>query len=305
MRTIIRSGSSKYLVAFADRPEPVVGPDEILVAVERFSLNRGELALLRHRPDGWMPGQEIVGTVIAEAVAGDGPPAGARVVALVPGGGWAERVAITATATATLTDKIDLSFATALPLAGLTALRTLRLCGPLLGRSVLLTAGAGGVGQLQIQLAVIAGAQVTAIIRDQAMRDRIAATIPSAHLVDRLDACDDRFDVVLDSIGGDMLGSAFKRLRPDGQVVSFGNSAGAGSAFSIFDFIGAEGTTLRTYFSYHHSNPVADDLASLVRLGHLEKLRLIAATVRPWNRIEDALGAMLSDAPKTKQILTL
>lgn len=305
MRAIVRSGSAERLVAFADRPEPVVGQSQILVGVERFSINRGELALLRNRPDGWMPGQEIVGSVLAGAASGTGPLPGTRVVGLVPGGGWAERVAVDATAAAMLPSEIDPALAVTLPLAGLTALRTLRLCGPLLGRSVLLTAGSGGVGQIQIQLAALAGAQVTAVIRDRPMRDRIAAAIPSARLLDRLDASEDRFEIALDSIGGAMLSAVFKRMRPDGLIVSFGNSAGERTSFSIFDLVGAEATTLRTYFSYHRAEPAADDLTALVRFAAQERLRLIAAVVRPWDRIGDALGDMLADGPKTKQILTL
>jgi NADPH2:quinone reductase len=66
----------------AELPEPKPAPDEVVVAVEAFSLNRGELALLAARPAGWRPGQEIAGTVVVPAADG-GPPAGARVAAVV------------------------------------------------------------------------------------------------------------------------------------------------------------------------------------------------------------------------------
>jgi NADPH:quinone reductase-like Zn-dependent oxidoreductase len=57
----------------------------------------------------------------------------------------------------------DISAAAALPLAGLTALRMLRLAGGVTGRRILLTGTSGGVGHYVVELAASAGAEVTAI----------------------------------------------------------------------------------------------------------------------------------------------
>src|SRR5438552_3672963 len=67
--------------------------DQAVVEVAAFSVNRGELALLAARPEGWRPGQEIAGRVIAAATDGSGPALGDRVAGLVEGGGWAQHVA--------------------------------------------------------------------------------------------------------------------------------------------------------------------------------------------------------------------
>ncbi len=66
------------------------------VAVQAFSLNRGELRSFRNNEEGWIPGQDVSGIVLQQAADGSGPPAGARVVALTDEFGWAERVAVPA-----------------------------------------------------------------------------------------------------------------------------------------------------------------------------------------------------------------
>src|SRR5436190_7531422 len=85
MLALIRDGQHDPPVALGDVAEPEAGPDEALVEVRASSLNRGELALLSTRPDGWRPGQDIAGVVTEPAASGEGPPTGTRVVGLVEG----------------------------------------------------------------------------------------------------------------------------------------------------------------------------------------------------------------------------
>jgi NADPH:quinone reductase-like Zn-dependent oxidoreductase len=76
----------------ADRGLP--GSGEALVAVQAFSINRGELDLLQTRTGRWRPGQDIAGVVVEPAADGSGPAPGTRVVALVEQAGWAELAAV-------------------------------------------------------------------------------------------------------------------------------------------------------------------------------------------------------------------
>src|SRR6266550_7702419 len=69
---------------------PTPAADEALVAVRAFSINHGELALLKTRTNQWRPGQDVAGVVVEPAADGSGPPPGSRVVALVEEAGWAE-----------------------------------------------------------------------------------------------------------------------------------------------------------------------------------------------------------------------
>src|SRR5467141_2383261 len=144
--------------------EPSATHDEAIVEVHAFSLNRGELALLASRPEGWRPGQDIAGVVVQAAADGSGPKEGTRVVALVDGAGWSQRVAAPTARMAVLPDNISFASAATLPVAGLTALRVVRLGGALLGRRALITGAAGGVGRFAVQLAALAGAEVTGVV---------------------------------------------------------------------------------------------------------------------------------------------
>jgi NADPH:quinone reductase len=162
MLALVNTPNGKAPVELRQVPEPAPGLHEALVAVQAFSLNRGELRSFRNNKEGWIPGQDISGIVLRQAADGSGPPAGTRIVALMDEFGWAERAAVPAQRVAVLPDTISFAAAAALPVAGLTALRTLRHGAPLLGKRVLITGAAGGVGHLAVQLAARSGARVTA-----------------------------------------------------------------------------------------------------------------------------------------------
>ena len=97
---------------------------EALVEVRAFSINRGELRMLRTAADGWRPGWDFAG-ILRSDVDG-GPKAGARVVGIRQGGTWSERVTVPEGSMAELPDGVSFTQAATLPTAGLTALRTLR-----------------------------------------------------------------------------------------------------------------------------------------------------------------------------------
>ena len=147
----------------SEAPEPTTAPDEALVRVEAFSINRGETFLLERPRHDWRPGRDISGRVIRAAADGSGPAPGARVVGHPQQGGWAQLAGVPSTALAVLPDVIDVAQAAALPLAGLTALRLLRASGAVAGLRVLLTGASGGVGHYVTELASAAGASVTAV----------------------------------------------------------------------------------------------------------------------------------------------
>src|SRR3954467_5196583 len=93
MLAIVNTPGGAEPVAIREVAEPELQPNEALVAVRAFSLNRGELRLFQVRPEGWRPGQDIAGVVLRAAGDGSGPPDGTRVVALCDQAGWAERAA--------------------------------------------------------------------------------------------------------------------------------------------------------------------------------------------------------------------
>src|SRR6516225_7613965 len=157
MLAVVNTPKGSAPVERRDVPEPRPAANEALVEVRAFSLNRGELRLFQIRSEGWRPGQDISGVVLQPAADGSGPTTGARVVALTDNAGWAERAAVPAHRIAVLPDSVRFEDAAALPVAGLTALRTLRHGAPLLGKRVLITGAAGGVGHLATQIATRSG----------------------------------------------------------------------------------------------------------------------------------------------------
>src|SRR6266849_4056993 len=182
MLAIVNTPGGPEPVAIREVAEPEPQSNEALVAVHAFSLNRGELRLFQVRPEGWRPGQDIAGVVLRAAADGSEPAAGTRVVALTDQAGWAERAAVPSHRMVPLADNVSFAAAAALPVAGLTALRTLRHGAPLLGKRVLVTGAAGGVGNLAVQLATRSGARVTAIVGN-AERGRVLDGLGAAEVV--------------------------------------------------------------------------------------------------------------------------
>src|ERR1700732_4494619 len=116
MLAIVNTPRGPDPIAIREVAEPELQPNEALVAVHAFSLNRGELRLFQVRPEGWRPGQDIAGVVVRAATDGRGPAAGTRVVALVDQAGWAERAAVPSHRIAPLADNV--SFAAGASVAG-------------------------------------------------------------------------------------------------------------------------------------------------------------------------------------------
>jgi len=292
MLALVNTPAGSAPVELRDVPEPRPAADEALVEVHAFSLNRGELRLFQIRPEGWRPGQDISGAVLQQAADGSGPKAGTRVVALTDNAGWAERAAVPAHRMAALPDNVRFEEAAALPVAGLTALRTLRHGAPLLGKRVLITGAAGGVGHLAVQIAARSGARITAIVggpeRGRHLRGAEA-------IVEGIDQAQGPFALILESAGGASLAAAIARVEAKGTIVIFGNSSGEPTSISFRDFAEHPNARIQSfsYFTSEAEERFAPDLALLASLVGEGSLKPILVE-RSWRNLAE-IGPQLRD----------
>src|SRR5437763_8401509 len=113
MRAIVATGRADRPTELREVDEPSPRGDEALVAVQCFSVNRGETRRLTSAPDGWRPGWDVAGTVLEPAHDESSPGAGERVVGFmsIDAGGWAERVAVRTDRLTRLPDEVSAAHA--------------------------------------------------------------------------------------------------------------------------------------------------------------------------------------------------
>jgi NADPH2:quinone reductase len=301
MRALVPTNDER-LVEIAEVAEPKVGDGQILVGVEAFSVNRGELFLLAAPRPHWRPGQDVAGTVVRSAEGG--PPAGTRVVGLADWEGWAERVAVPTTRVAALPDGLSTTAAAALPLAGVTALRVMRRAGSMIGQRLLITGASGGVGHFATQLAANAGAEVTVVTRSEERGARLAE-LGAASVVHDVDEADGRFDVVFETVAGEVFTAALRKVKPDGQLFWFGQASTRPITVPFGTAMASHGVRIEV-FSYHYT-PAArdDDLATLVRLVSKGRLHVEIGREASWEHASTVLADLKDRKIRGKAVLTL
>ena len=240
---VIHENGGPDVLRYQDVPDPECPDGCVVVDAEAISIEGGDL-LARARGD--LPAApHIVGYlsagVVSEVAAGvDGPAVGDRVVALNFAGSHAARRIAPAVMTWPIPDGLDAARAASVPVAFGTAYECLFTAGNLAdGQTVLIHAGAGGVGMAAIQLAKQAGATVISTASSDEKLERLKSfgldhgiNYATGNFVQRTNELTDSrgVDVVLDSIGGQNLVDSVGVLAYRGTLVSVGVAARAGSA---------------------------------------------------------------------------
>jgi NADPH:quinone reductase-like Zn-dependent oxidoreductase len=304
VRAIVVDQSAPGRVAIHEVADPEPDREEALVEVNAISLNRGEVNRILTAHDGWRPGWDVAGRVLRAAPGS--PPEGTRVVGLVAGAGWAERVAVPAGQLAALPDGVSDAEAAALPVAGVTALRLLRQGPDILGRRVLITGAAGGVGRFAIQLAHRGGAHVTAVVgrpeRAAGLRELGADEVVVGH-----QAVEGRYDLVLESVGGDSLATLVRHVDPSGTLVMFGSSSKEPTTFDVRDVYLAGAIRLVGFTLFHalRGDPPARDLKFLAGLVAAGELDAQVAAESSWEQLPEALERLNGRTVPGKLVLRL
>jgi len=230
---ITRHGGPEVLQV-QERPNPPLRPGCVRIEVAACGVNFADtMARTGLYPDAPKPptvvGYEVAGTVseVADGVAGI--ELGARVMAGTRFGGYASEVVAPAADVVPLPDALSFEQGAAIPVVYATAWAALLGFGSLrAGESVLIQAAAGGVGIAATQLAKRHGAQVHGTAspgKHDAIRSNgvdVAYDYTKSGWDNELN---DRFDVILDAIGGGSFKRSYRMLRVGGRLVAFGASA--------------------------------------------------------------------------------
>jgi NADPH:quinone reductase len=289
MRALVADPSASPAVSLADVPEPSPGPGQLLVRMEAASINRGEIRSAARQPAGTVLGWDIVGSVVTVGEGVSGFEVGQRVLAVSPDGGtFAEVAAVPAVWTTPLPSATDPVLASTLPVAGITAMNILRIGRVHAGDRVLITGAAGGVGLLTVQIALDAKATVTGQASSE-QRAAVVRGLGADALIHPGDGSpvEGEFDLVLDAIGGPMLGPLLRTIPIGGRMVVYGNSADAESTFRVEDFYPKAITIYG--FRVFQSVPPEQGVKDLATLAEQVAESRIKVTVQATAPLTDAL----------------
>ncbi len=223
-------------------PDPEPGRGEIRVRVHAAGINRADLIQRRGAypaPPGWparIPGLEYAGTVESVGSEVDSWAVGDRVMGLVGGGGYAERVVVHEREATEIPDALSFEEAAAVPEVFITAHDAVfEQLGLRMGETVLIHAVGGGVGTAALQLAKAAGARVIGTSRTASKLDRarehgldVAIDTSAGEFVDAvLEATDGRgVDLVLGLVGAPYLSGNLECLASRGRMIIVGLTGG-------------------------------------------------------------------------------
>ncbi|MBF6176556.1 quinone oxidoreductase family protein [Nocardia blacklockiae] len=222
MRKIRFSGHPESV----EQPRPAAGPGQLLVRAEVVGVHVGVLRMLRSG-DAADPGGEMVGTVVAVGTGVSKSWLGKRVGGVVFEGVYAEYVVAAPALVTELPAGVDAADGLALVRGGLVAMGAVRAGRCAKGDTVLVTAAASGSGHLAVQIARALGA--TRVVGAVGSPDKaeFVRECGADAVVGYTEPWDDRFDVVVDGVGGDLVGRGVAALAPHGRFVAY--SAGGGT----------------------------------------------------------------------------
>ncbi|WP_159801714.1 NAD(P)H-quinone oxidoreductase [Arthrobacter zhaoguopingii] len=236
---VIRGPGGPEMLELREVPEPEPKPGEVVIDVVAAGLNRADVQQRRGvypPPPGASeyPGLEVSGRISDPN--GTALPAGAEVVALLSGGGYAEKVAVPAGQVLEVPDGVELVEAAALPETAATVYLNLFLTAGLkAGETVLIHGGAGGIGTMAIQLARAFGA-VPLVTAGSPDKLQLAASLGAAAAINyreqdfveevRAATGGAGADVILDVVGAKYLERNISALAVGGRLVVIGLQGG-------------------------------------------------------------------------------
>ncbi|MFD9445319.1 medium chain dehydrogenase/reductase family protein [Streptomyces sp. NPDC060006] len=216
---------------------PAAGPGQVVIRMEATGVSFAEQQMRRGRyydqpAFPFVPGYDVVGTVLATGEGVDPDLVGTRVAVLLKVGGWASHVRVDAADVVEVPDGVGAAQAETLVVNGITAWQMLhRKARVRAGQTVLVHGANGGVGSVLVQLARAAGAKVigTASARHHdALRERGVTPVDyrDEDIAARVrELAPGGVDAVFDHVGGRGLVDSWRLLAPGGTLVSYGSAS--------------------------------------------------------------------------------
>ncbi|HEU4733689.1 MAG TPA: NADP-dependent oxidoreductase [Kofleriaceae bacterium] len=316
------------VLAIVDRPEPEVGPRDVLIAVKAASLNpldakirEGKVKLVLRLTPPIGLGCDVAGVVervgsgVTRFRAGDEVYARLEKARM---GGFAERVAAHEEVVAARPARASFEEAAAVPLAGLTALQALReSAGLSAGQRVLIHAGAGGVGSLAIQIAKILGLHVTTTTSTKNID--FVRQLGADAVVDytRGEPLPSGLDAVFDTLGGASELASLAAVARGGTVVGVGGLPDGAFARAHLPAFARPAIWLATTrrrraaaragarFVYLFMRPDGAQLAELAGWIDAGQLRPILHRSYPLAEFRDAFAELERGRARGKIVLTI
>jgi len=310
---VLRAWGGPERFEAADVPKPVPGKDQVLVRVRAASVNPVDYKIRRggdwaRLPEPWIVGYDAAGVVEA---------AGANVSALAPGdevfysakifgrqGTYAEYHVEDAEIVAKKPAGLSFEQAAALPLAAITAHDAIiGFFATKPGDTVLIQAGAGGVGCYAVQLAKLAGARVIATGRrenEAFIRDLGADEVidyRSARFEDEVNRLTGGAgaDAAYDTIGGDCIPRSIGCVRPYGKLASIVSIEGSINAMAM--------RNQSLYFGFMERT--GPKIQAIARLAERGQLRPVIDSTFPLERVGDAHRKIEAGKMKGKIVLVV
>ena len=243
-------------ITVQEHPDPEPQGSELLVRVRAAGLNGADMIQLNggySAPPGAppdIPGLELAGEVVAVGAQTMRFEVGDRVMAVVAGGGQGELALVHERAAMPVPEELDWTAAGGVPEAFTTAHDALFTQARLtVGERLLVHGAAGGVGMAAVQLATMAGARVTATVRDTIAREQITALGVLAIEPEGFEE-HGPFDVILELVGAPNLPGDLSALAECGRICVIGVGAGAKVELNLLALMGKRarihGSVLRT-----------------------------------------------------------
>lgn len=308
-------------VELREMPRPVPGAGELLIRVRAASINSADVRMIRARPffvrffSGFI---RPLGGILGPDAAGEVIEVGEGVTRFKPGdrvcgdlmdsgaGGFAEYLTTTENLLAPIPEGVSFGQAAALPVAGLTALQSLRDAGGIQpGWEVLIDGASGGVGTFAVQLAKRFGAEVTGVCSTGKLEQ--TRTLGADHVIDYtvedFTGNEKNYDLILSCNGVHSIYAYRRRLKPGGTFVSAGGSLGHVFGSMILGKLLAGPTGKKITNLHAHAD--TNDLEYLLELVATGGITPLIERTYPLERGVEALCYVDAGHARGKIVLTM